>query len=138
PARALMMQWHMLLGLLLLFWVMPRITLWLTHPAPTIVPAPTRIVERLAKLSHVVLYIFMIVQPLLGVLLTQAGERAIVLPFTDIALPVLFGPDKALHEQAEDLHVWLGKAFYFVIGAHIAAALWHHWLRKDSTLRRML
>jgi len=138
PVRAQMMQWHMFLGLLLLLWVMPRITLGLTQPVPPIVPAPTRVVEWLAKLSHIVLYAFMIVQPLLGVVLTQAGERAIGIPFTDLSLPVLIGPDKVLHEQAEDLHVWLGKAFYFVIGAHVLAAFWHHSLRKDTTLRRML
>jgi cytochrome b561 len=28
--------------------------------------------------------------------------------------------------------------FYYVIGLHIAAALWHHLVRRDNTLQRML
>ena len=32
----------------------------------------------------------------------------------------------------------IGQAFYWVIGAHIVAALWHHLFRRDDTLKRML
>lgn len=138
PERAAMMQWHMALGLLALVLVLPRIGVWLSRPAPPVVPPLSRAMHVVAKATHVALYVFLIVQPLLGVILTQAGERAIVLPLVGWELPVLIGADHDLHERAEELHETLGRAFYFVIGAHVLAALYHHFVAKDDTLRRML
>ena len=61
-----------------------------------------------------------------------------VLPFTDIALSALLAEDKDLAHQLEDLHGSIGEAFYWVIGLHVLAALYHHLVRRDDTLRRML
>jgi len=36
------------------------------------------------------------------------------------------------------MHGTVGDVFYWVIGLHIVAALWHHLMRRDDTLRRML
>ncbi|NAT36913.1 hypothetical protein CU661_04330 [Pseudomonas syringae pv. actinidifoliorum] len=47
-------------------------------------------------------------------------------------------PRTATAEYFEDLHKLLGKIFYYVIGLHVVAALWHHIVRKDNTLKRML
>ena len=138
PLRAGMMQWHMALGLLVFVLVLPRIGLALSRPTPPIVPPLSRATHLVAKATHVALYLFLIVQPLLGVLLTQSNDRAIVLPLVGWQLPMFVEHDHALHEWAEDLHETLGKAFYFVIGAHILAALWHHFGAKNNALRRML
>ncbi len=37
-------------------------------------------------------------------------------------------------------HLWvlLASIFYYVIGLHAIAAIWHHFVRKDNTLKRML
>ena len=40
-------------------------------------------------------------------------------------------------EQALCLHELIGTAFYWVVGLHVAAALYHHLIRRDDTLRRM-
>jgi cytochrome b561 len=50
----------------------------------------------------------------------------------------LLAPDKGLAHRLEDLHGTIGEIFYWVIGLHILAALYHHWWRRDDTLRRML
>ncbi|MCO8649276.1 cytochrome b, partial [Burkholderia multivorans] len=31
----------------------------------------------------------------------------------------------------------IGNAFYFVIGLHALAALYHHFIKRDDVLRRM-
>lgn len=136
--RALAMQWHMFLGLLILLLVLPRLGLRLSRPVPPILPTPARLVRLAALATHVLLYVFLIVQPILGLITAQSAERAVVLPMTDLALPALVGRNHDLHETAEDLHEWLGTAFYFVIGLHAAAALWHHFVVRDNTLRRMV
>ena len=34
--------------------------------------------------------------------------------------------------------LWYSTAGYFLIGLHAAAALYHHYIRRDDTLKRML
>ncbi len=36
------------------------------------------------------------------------------------------------------LHRWLGFALIGLLAIHIGAALHHHFIRRDDTLRRML
>ena len=55
-----------------------------------------------------------------------------------LALPALLPENEALAHTLEDLHGTIGEAFYWVIGLHVVAALYHHWVRRDDTLRRML
>ncbi|MCQ4165630.1 cytochrome b [Tahibacter harae] len=136
--RALAMQWHMFLGLFVLLLVLPRIGLRLVQPAPPILPPPARLLRWAALATHLLLYAFLIAQPVLGLITAQSAERAVAIPMTDWALPALVGRDPGLHETAEELHEWLGTAFYFVIGLHAAAALWHHFAVRDNTLRRMV
>jgi cytochrome b561 len=38
----------------------------------------------------------------------------------------------------QEVHETLGTIGYFLIGLHAAAALVHHYVYKDDTLRRML
>jgi cytochrome b561 len=54
------------------------------------------------------------------------------------SLPPLVHADHAWHERIGELHEELGEIFYWVVGLHIAAALWHHFVVRDNTLRRML
>ncbi len=60
------------------------------------------------------------------------------IPSSDLALPSPFAVNREVALSLKGLHVWLGNAFYWVIGLHVLAALWHHLIRRDDTLRRML
>lgn len=138
PARIAVMQWHMAIGLLIFALVLPRIGARLSRPAPPILPPPGRFVLLAARATHIALYAFLIVQPLLGFITAQSGERAVVIPLTGFTLPDLVANNHDLHEWTEDVHVILGKIFYAVIGVHALAALAHHVYFRDNTLRRML
>jgi superoxide oxidase len=138
PARVAIMQWHMALGLVIFLLVLPRIGARLARPAPPIVPPPGRLVLLAAKATHVALYVFLIVQPLLGLITAQSGERVVAIPLTGLVVPDWIPNDHDLHEWTEELHVALGKIFYGVIGLHAVAALAHHFCFRDNTLRRML
>ena len=52
-------------------------------------------------------------------------------------LPALLAENEDLAHQLEDLHKLLANIFYFLIGFHVLAALYHHFIRKDDTLKRM-
>jgi cytochrome b561 len=75
--------------------------------------------------------------PILGFLTANFDGKVVYIPFTEIALPALVGENEALAEQFEGWHHDIGEAFYWVFGFHIAAALYHHFVRKDDTLTRM-
>lgn len=129
---------HFLAGIAVLLLALPRLAVRFTHTAPPISPPLDRFSYLLSKVTHVVLYIFLIVQPIMGLVTLQVGGKPIVI-FGVTILPALFGPgDRALSNQWEDIHGTVGTIFYYVIGLHILAALWHHYGRKDDTLRRML
>jgi cytochrome b561 len=91
----------------------------------------------LAVLVHLMLAVFIIAQPLLGMLMVNLGGHPVVLAGPNWAF-TLVGPDPHMRTIVHTVHITLAKAFYFVIGLHAFAALWHHFVKRDMTLRRML
>ena len=55
-----------------------------------------------------------------------------------MTFPALVGPSEDLHEVTEEVHEVLFWAMVAVATVHVAAALFHHWVLRDDTLRRML
>ncbi|MFC5437518.1 cytochrome b [Rhodanobacter umsongensis] len=137
-APSLMMQGHYLAGLAVLVLLLPRMLARLTTAVPPIVPAPKALITVAARVLHLALYAFLLVQPILGILQVNYAGDLVSLPWVNWSLPALVGPDHAAHESIGEIHETLGEIFYWVIGAHIAASLWHHFLVRDNTLRRML
>jgi cytochrome b561 len=43
----------------------------------------------------------------------------------------------AIFHPTEDIHGYLAYALFALAGIHIAAALWHQFVRRDHLLRRM-
>jgi cytochrome b561 len=124
------------ISLFLLVWW--RLLARVRNGAPPIAPPLDKVSAIAAKLLHVSLYAFFIVMPLLGLATAWTDGKEILIPFTSMALPALLPENEDLAHQLEDLHGTLGEVFYWVIGAHVLAALWHHLGRKDDTLKRML
>ena len=135
-------QWvtlsHFWVGLLVLALVLPRLLVRHRHPVPPITPPLTRSLETVGRLTHYALYAFLLAQPLLGLFTVWLTIGAVKIPSSTWALPSPFPVDPELAKTLKGVHLWLGKAFYWVIGLHLLAALWHHLVRKDDTLKRML
>lgn len=131
------LQWHYLAGLLVLVLLAIRVPALVAGRVPPIQPAPGRVTHALAHATHLALYAFLLAQPLLGVLEVNLGGHAVTLP-GGWSLPVLAAADPAWEERVGEWHEVLGEVFYWVIGLHVAAALWHHVVVRDNTLRRML
>ena len=135
-------QWvvlsHFWVGLVVLALVLPRLWVRHRHPVPPITPTLARSLETLGRLTHYALYGFLLAQPLLGLFTVWLTIGAVKIPASTWALPSPFAVDPELAKSLKGVHVWLGKAFYWVIGLHVLAALWHHLIRRDDTLRRML
>jgi cytochrome b561 len=91
----------------------------------------------LARLVHLALYVFIFAQPLLGILMVNTGGHPVTLAGTGWQI-VLVGADPAAAHAIHAIHVWLGNAFYWVIGLHALAAIGRQVLFRDGTLQRMI
>lgn len=135
PREALKM-WHFTLGLSVFLLVWVRITARIMGYTPPIVPPAPKWQLLTATIVEFSLYGLMVVLPLLGWLtLSAEGD---VIPFFGLQLPALVSENKQLAERTEELHVTLATIGYFLIGLHAAAALFHHYVQRDNTLKRML
>lgn len=131
-----MKAWHFTLGLCVLLLVLVRLAVRLAEKEPAILPAPPRWQMAGARLMHFALYGLMLAMPLAGWLaLSAAGDT---IPFFGVALPPLAAPSEALADLAEELHEAGATLGYGLIGLHAAAALFHHYVTRDNTLRRIL
>lgn len=135
-ARKAMKMWHFMLGLSVLAFAVLRVLIRLRNPTPAIIPAPPAWQEMLAKVMHIALYALMLGMPLAGWLILSAEAQPI--PFFGLELPALIGPDKALAKSIEEIHETVGLVGYYLIGLHALAGLYHHYMVKDNTLKRML
>ncbi len=133
--RQMARDWHFTFGLLIFALVWVRIVLRLLGTRPPIRPESSALMAKLAKAGHLALYGLMVVLPVVGWLVLSARGKPI--PFFGLDLPALIAPDKALGRQLKEIHELGGNVGYFLIGGHAVAALFHHHVLKDNTLRRM-
>ena len=136
-ARMLAMEVHKWAGALVLALIVPRLLWRVVRGCPASEPYP-RAARLAAAAMHGLLYLFLLGQPILGLLMTNAAGRVLTVPLLGIGLPPLIAPDPGLKDLLGDTHETLGKAFYLVIGLHAMVALFHHYMLSNNTLRRML
>lgn len=134
--RSGMMMWHYMLGLTVLLVVALRLAVRFSSVTPPIQPPPPRWQMLFARVMHVALYALMIGMPILGWLTLSASGKPI--PFFGLHLPALLSQNKELAKQIKDVHETCATIGYFLVGLHAAAGLFHHYVIRDTTLRRML
>lgn len=134
--REALKTWHFMLGISVFMLVWVRLAIRLMEPTPRIHPAPSALENLLAKAMHGMLYLMMIGLPLLGWLLLNATGKPVPF-FGGLHLPILIAENKALAHSIKEIHEVAGKAGYILIGLHAAAALFHHYIKRDNTLIRM-
>jgi cytochrome b561 len=127
---------HFMLGLSVLLLVTLRIYAKVTSVTPIITPGLSPIQDYAAKLGHLALYGLMVAMPVLGWLMLSAAAKPI--PFFGLELPALLAENKDLAKSLKEIHETIGVIGYYLIGIHVLAALYHHHIRKDNTLTRIL
>ena len=90
-----------------------------------------------AHWSEYALYALLLIQPILGLLHTNAHGDRVNLFFLG-QLPALIGQDRPLARQLLEVHEMVGLLLLGLIGLHASAALYHHFWRRDDTLAAML
>jgi cytochrome b561 len=136
PAKLKLFNYHKWVGVTVLALVLLRIYWRMTHRPPPLEPMP-RWQQAAAHGGHILLYFLLLVMPLSGWLYSNAAGYPIVF-LGKIPLPTLLGKDKDLSAQLVQAHHLLAFVLAAVVVLHVLAALQHHFIHKDRTLRRML
>lgn len=129
---------HMMLGLAIILTLVARF-LWREAdrlPLPVATPFGS-LLERLATAVHWLLYILLGLVPIAGIVLQFAGGGALpVFGIFDIASP--WSADRQFAATVKETHELLANLLVIVAVLHGAAAMFHHWVLRDRTLKRML
>jgi cytochrome b561 len=136
PERHMMVAAHMSLGITLGAVVLFRL-IWRLMPAHWIAPASRGLDELAARAVHYLLYALVITQASLGFLLRWSGGEA--MSFFGLQLPSPMETwSKAANHQVGEIHEKVGWAIIILAAGHAGAALYHHFVRKDQVLARMI
>ncbi len=129
-------SWHKLGGFLLLWIVLARLVYRLRMGAPPDEPSLENWQRAIAHLTHWGLYGLLVAVPLLGWYGTSLYPALTVAG--GLTLPALAAPDQKMSETVFLLHKIGAILLALGVMAHVGAALFHHFIRKDNVLRRML
>lgn len=113
---------HGQLGFLLFFLTLIKLGWRLGNPVPPITPTPQPWELAARRVAHVAIYAILLTLALLGMAMGN----------------FFLNQDKELAHTLKTIHETLGNFLIVLIVIHVAATLWHQWVRRDDTLRRML
>jgi cytochrome b561 len=128
---------HRSIGATLLPIVAFRLIWRLTHPPLPLPPDVPPIQRRAAHTVHWLLYALLLIQGMVGWIATSA-YRAPILVFWLFELPPIWPEDKDFSEKAFVVHQTIGITIAVLVCIHIAGALYHHFIRRDRVLMRMI
>ena len=130
-------KWHKTLGVIALALITARLVWRLLSPPPAL-PADTSVLEKWAAHgTHTLLYVLILVMPLSGWIMSSAAPFPNLI-LGNVQLPALVAQDEAIANLFASIHFWSGRLLIAVLAIHISAALFHHFVRKDQILARML
>lgn len=128
---------HKSFGILVLTLALARLGWHLYSKKPEFVPDLKKIERLAATVIHGFFYIGMVGMPISGWLMSSAAGRSVSV-FGLFTLPDFVAKSEDLREIFGETHEILGYTLIIGILAHAGAALKHHFINKDRTLRRML
>jgi cytochrome b561 len=139
PATHADIVWHESLGLLVFALTLLRL-LWLAvrPAAPKVAMTPW--MQMASKLAHWALWTLLLALPMSAIVAlgSEAHPLTLLGGVRIDEMPVIANAAFAGWADWGDVHQLLGDAIMWIAGLHAAAALFHHFVLKDSVLRTML
>ncbi|MDD9899734.1 MAG: cytochrome b [Alphaproteobacteria bacterium] len=128
---------HKSLGILVLALSLSRVVWHIFSKKPALVASLKPYEKKAAHVAHVLLYAALLGMPMSGWLMSSAHGRSVSF-FGLFQLPDFVTQNPALAERLETVHETMAYALMAMIALHVVAAIKHHVIDKDNTLRRML
>lgn len=128
---------HKVLGFSILVLVALRLVWRLGHRPPPLKNLGI-LIAGLSRLSHFALYVLMILVPLIGLVYSARSGYGIDFGLFTLAPPPFIEADRAAARTTRQIHELAAYLLIGLAGFHGLAALWHHFIRKDGVLLRML
>ncbi len=97
----------------------------------------TTLEMKLSKIVHACLYLLLLICCISGILISTAKGASIEL-FNWIEIPAVLAYGSTQADLAGQIHELSTLALVILAGLHCLAALKHHFINKNDTLRRML
>ncbi len=133
-------QYHKSIGFLVLALATPRFIWSVFSRKPRALDGEGMASRLAARAAHAALLFLTLVVPLAG--WAVASTSPLQIPSYVFDLVFVPGLPMAISDQAEafwtEVHATLAYLAAVIVVLHVAAALWHHFVRKDPTLRRMI
>ncbi|KAA3506929.1 cytochrome b [Rhizobium rhizogenes] len=133
-------QYHKSIGFLVLALAAPRFIWSVFSRKPRALDGEGMASRLAARSAHAALLFLTLAVPLAG--WAVASTSPLQIPSYVFDLVVVPGLPMAISDQAEafwtEVHATLAYLAAVIVVLHVAAALWHHFVRKDPTLRRMI
>jgi cytochrome b561 len=130
-----LIAWHLGVGAALVAAMAVRIVWRLTHRPPPDALSP--FLATVSRVTHFLLYAALVVVPLLG--WANASSRGWSLKLLGLVpYPSLTSTGSPLGHEMGDIHGILAWVLFALIAMHVAAALFHRFVLRDGTLRRMM
>lgn len=136
PQKLKVYNYHKWIGVTVLALALLRIVWRLTHRAPAL-PSMPRWQRIAAHAGHGLLYLLMLVQPVTGWIYSNATGYPVVY-LGKLPLPDLVARDRELAALWLQVHQTLAIVLAVLVALHVLAALYHQFIARDNTLRRML
>ena len=127
---------HGTVGLVYFVLVIARILWRASPPAPDLPPDIDALTRRASAGTHHLLYVLMLITPVVGIVAYIWHGRAFDCGLFQLDFGVASNRD--VFHPAEEIHQWLAYALFALAALHMAGALWHHYVRRDGVLMRMM
>ncbi len=127
---------HLSVGILILFFVVVRLAWRAIHAEPPPADGVPPWQLQSARVVHWLLYALLFVLPVLGWI--NASWRGFPVIMFGLGLPKLVGTRVPGWGWTGDVHALLATyGLLTLVGLHVAAALYHYFIRRDGVLQRM-
>ena len=128
---------HKSVGIILLALTLGRLVLRFKQRAPQENPQHKTWEHRLAKIVHVGIYVLLLTILISGYLISTADGRGISV-FDWFTVPATLSGIDGQEDIAGAIHWYGAWALMGVVGLHVAGAVKHPLIDKDSTIKRIL
>ena len=129
--------WHKSVGLVFAALLLVRLLWRWLSPAPAALPTHSRVERMAAGTAQWLMYAAMLIIVISGYLISTADGSSIDV-FSLFSVPATISGIEGQEDIAGEVHFVLAVALIAIAALHMLAALKHHFIDGDTTLKRML